>query len=752
MQQAHTMADSQSETLFSQSEKSSQRSSSRSYKSLPSLRLYKRQILLTSLLVVLPMTVFTIVILALVFSTTVRNLSCHHEAICPAPPLINITSSSYYYVDYPATRLVFISSWSSTISFALVSAIMVMFAYRGAAQLMAASSSANPDNNLPSPYQMSLLMRILNVDYLSLWTYARDGMRHKTRRKQTPGSLERAKILSSAAIVLVLSLITSVLIQAADSYLHISTVSVEMTQIFPDPPNALQNSRRMGEWCLDSRPTFGTPENINFWGCSSYVDPEVQFFVKRNLSTFWQWKSIPAKDYLLNYTDENKSQYAILGPLKTPSNIDYTASSFAVSASCQPVPALACDIAVDVPMSLTRQGISFHCLKSRGSPIDFQGNISHSVAATNAINFHKYMMENEAFMSDEINMKTNTLEEIAPTVTDEEAKAMWSNPWQWVGQLDVIGRVRDFPDLPNKTTWRTDWWDKMVLHCNSTVYDVNYTLVGGVVTGMNKTVSNSTVAGNAIFPSLYTSGYYNDVLKAIPPLTFSATTWDEFKTIYEIESSRLVVMALAPNTVAETSPLSQRRSNRIISQISAAALWSLVLANMAFALLATGVAIMAWRASSDEVYQVQARFGIPGLAAALFDQEASKQCISSARELFRENTHGPAPEVAVGVRRTQTEGMTWTLRTVGSQEFQDVERPCSNMGDVAVQDAKGIDERGNMKTTTHEPLLSQLPSGSSTVICNDDRGLGTDFERLDVDIGPANLWFEDRQGSFGGER
>ncbi|KAH9869875.1 hypothetical protein J1614_006795 [Plenodomus biglobosus] len=765
------MTDYQSETLFDKEAESSQKPSGRSYKSLPTLRLYKKQILYASLLVVLPMVTFSIVILALVFTRLVKNLSCHHEAMCPTPPLINITSSSYYYVDYPATRLVFISSWSSTVSFALISAIMVMFAYRGAAQLMEASSSTDPGSNLPSPYQMSLLLRILNVDYLSLWAYVRHGVRSGTlRNKTTSHSLERTTMLNSAAVALSLSLLTSILIQAADSYLHISTTSEEMTQIFPDPPKKLQNSRRMGPWCLDSGPTFGKPDNINFWGCTSYVDPEVQFFVQRNSSTFWKWKSIPPKDYLLNYTDEDNNQYAILGPLRSPWNIDYKASSFAVKSSCVPVPASACDIAVDIPMSVTRQGISFHCNKSRGSTIDFQGNITHMVAATRAIDFHKYMEEEEAFMSQQVQAEPNIVEQVAPTITDEQAKDMWSNPWQWVGQLDITGPVKDFPDLPNNTTWRSDWWDKLVLHCNSTVYDVDYIVVGGVVTSMSKKLSNSTVAGTALFPSLYSVTYYNDVLKAIPTIAFPATTWAEFKTIYEIESSRLTIMPLAPHTLAETSPVSQRRASRIITRIPAAALWLLVLANMTFALLAICVGIMAWRASSDEIHQIQTRLGIPGLAAALFDHTASTKNVSSSRQLFRENTHGPTPDVAVGTQSTPSAGMTWTLRSTGttSRHHRDMgtsHRPsveCGHPGSKAGQDARkgqGEDDDHGSHTTTLEPLLVQIPSASSSNVTrkDDDDGGGDDegdlragFQELNVDISPVSGWFEDGQGGFGG--
>lgn len=168
-------------------------------------------ILIGCLLVVIPMVVFTIVILCLVFTNTMKDLTCPYNDICPDSPLVNITSKSFYYIDYPAARLVWISSFSSTVSFALVGVIMGIFAYASAAQLLRASSQQDPQGSLPSPYQTSLLVRVLGSDYLSLWELLRLKRTHAARRKSATDDgeiyLSKSKVIQTSVTVFILCLI-----------------------------------------------------------------------------------------------------------------------------------------------------------------------------------------------------------------------------------------------------------------------------------------------------------------------------------------------------------------------------------------------------------------------------------------------------------------------------------------------------------------------------------------------------------------
>jgi hypothetical protein len=175
---------------------------------MPSFNLqpHTKHILLASSVVVVPMVTFTAVLLVLVFDNLGDHLYCPYEEICPESPVVNGTSPSHYYVDFPATRLVFVSSLSSTISFALVGALMSIYAYCAAARLTEASVSANQNKRLPTSYQTSLLVRLLNADYLSLWELSRQpflsGTKARCYAKTAKPTILRASILVLCLAVL----------------------------------------------------------------------------------------------------------------------------------------------------------------------------------------------------------------------------------------------------------------------------------------------------------------------------------------------------------------------------------------------------------------------------------------------------------------------------------------------------------------------------------------------------------------------
>jgi hypothetical protein len=131
---------------------------------------HTRKIVLHCLLVTTPMLASALVILGIVYSKLVTS-NCPDVELCRGSDFANSTSNHVYYVDYPAARLAFISSWSSTVSFALVSFLMAFSAYINAAELLGASESGEQDS-LPTPHQMSVLLRVLNAELMVLWDLA----------------------------------------------------------------------------------------------------------------------------------------------------------------------------------------------------------------------------------------------------------------------------------------------------------------------------------------------------------------------------------------------------------------------------------------------------------------------------------------------------------------------------------------------------------------------------------------------------
>jgi hypothetical protein len=112
-------------------------------------------------MVSVPMIGFSILILAFVFADQMEKATCPYPELCP---LLNATQSSYYYVNMPATRLVFVASWSSSISLVLVNMLMMMLSYWVSKQI----TTTTRHSRLPTPYQAMILMKTLNGELWAL--------------------------------------------------------------------------------------------------------------------------------------------------------------------------------------------------------------------------------------------------------------------------------------------------------------------------------------------------------------------------------------------------------------------------------------------------------------------------------------------------------------------------------------------------------------------------------------------------------
>jgi hypothetical protein len=81
-----------------------------------------------------------------------------------------IPLGSVYHVNYSATTIVYIASLSSTVATLLLSAAMLLFSY-----LLASKMAYHSDNAelalLPSPYQLELLIRMIDGRLMALWSY-----------------------------------------------------------------------------------------------------------------------------------------------------------------------------------------------------------------------------------------------------------------------------------------------------------------------------------------------------------------------------------------------------------------------------------------------------------------------------------------------------------------------------------------------------------------------------------------------------
>ena len=146
---------------------------------------------------ILPMFTLTAVLLALVYGHNMPD----HNSTYSYNNETELPLGSAYFVDYPATTLVYVASLSSTLAPLLISAAMVLFSY-SLARSITRESDANNAPNLPSPFQLQLLIKMVDARLTALGSYLVDGLGKKQRRVTVVPMLSEAVAMMLALVLL----------------------------------------------------------------------------------------------------------------------------------------------------------------------------------------------------------------------------------------------------------------------------------------------------------------------------------------------------------------------------------------------------------------------------------------------------------------------------------------------------------------------------------------------------------------------
>lgn len=133
-------------------------------RAIASLRSHSR-ILLHTALVVLPLFAFTAILLGLVY----WNL-WGQRSDANALSLDSGFESNVLYVNYSATSLILVASWSSSVSIPLVGSLLTLTSFVVAAELLW-TSEKSLQSLLPTAAQLGLLTELLDGRKLALWTW-----------------------------------------------------------------------------------------------------------------------------------------------------------------------------------------------------------------------------------------------------------------------------------------------------------------------------------------------------------------------------------------------------------------------------------------------------------------------------------------------------------------------------------------------------------------------------------------------------
>jgi hypothetical protein len=123
----------------------------------------KKDILLSLAIIFVPNVILTAVLLGLVFHYQVPQT----YSVLPGVPNPLARESSAYLIDFSATKLLTVASWTSTLSSLLPSFAMVLVSFPVARSILNASKAKRTDD-LPTPYQLSMLLGVLSGSVGSL--------------------------------------------------------------------------------------------------------------------------------------------------------------------------------------------------------------------------------------------------------------------------------------------------------------------------------------------------------------------------------------------------------------------------------------------------------------------------------------------------------------------------------------------------------------------------------------------------------
>lgn len=154
-------------------------------------------ILLHICMIIGPMIAFSAILLGLVY----LNIWDKRRDRPTDLPLSSGFLSDILYVDYSATSLILVASWSSSAAIPLIGSLLALISYPVAAHLVIASKYSL-QTLLPTPGQLGLLIELLDGRKLALWKWLSGLWRKSNSKVRSLWMIELAVGIQLVGIIL----------------------------------------------------------------------------------------------------------------------------------------------------------------------------------------------------------------------------------------------------------------------------------------------------------------------------------------------------------------------------------------------------------------------------------------------------------------------------------------------------------------------------------------------------------------------
>ncbi|KAI9048167.1 hypothetical protein LZ554_007962 [Drepanopeziza brunnea f. sp. 'monogermtubi'] len=578
------------------------------------------EILLAFFLMTIPMSLFSALLLGLVFYYQVDSTDY-------SVPELRLGSSTaeqnVIYVDISATTLTTVASWSSTIAPILVGSAITLISYPVSKQILKAGERGSTQE-LPTPWQLGLMLKMIaSGGPMALWNWLQYawGWRGKKEKQGRPMKL--------MTVILVLALALSTLVFAADTWFHFTTKSVNLSQVYP-VINSHNTSVGLLPACYNVNTTFQG-------GCTLNSAATAQFLI--NGAQAQEVVSNLSATMRINTLNSGSGVFTYVGtpPRAALASVDYKSHSWSLKTQCTPITTKCID-----PDNIYGAGFSYKC------PFAMEGRISTD--------------SNTGFQN-QFKMTYFTNSSAASNYTGATDLA---NPYHFAAIGVVNQNIGHGPVLSAdpEILSTTHGADLFVVFCNTTVYDVSYVSLNGSVTSFDTTPANRTLTNIVQGSQQYTRVGDPSLIQGASIAAFVSSTAQGVADYFALTYSQVALGIASAAFVAQPAVASQTRITMLVARVPVAPLTCLLIANLSLALLGVVLVVLAGRAARGEAGEVQARLSVAGLVAAHFEGRRAGRAVEKVEDLFeeRDGVGGKGPRVGVARR----EGGGWGYSVWGT--------------------------------------------------------------------------------------
>lgn len=580
-----------------------------------------KTILLPTLTIILPMTFLVAGLLALIFGYRVRSEDSLFDEVSNSHALSN---HAVVLVNYSATRIAFVASWASTLAPLLASFIMNLMSFQSAL-LMYHSSTGGHEQDLPTPYQYSILVGLC---------LASTGRLRRYFSYSKEDGIVIPPVLRRAARALAVTLLLALVVFGADTALHYTTSTINFDQISVTsiPQEVASYGYGLSEACLalNRSDNFGLPCSRNsVTAANNYTQYVVGqneiFYLQHDTSNISSVQLVSAPSYMPdNETSSGAAKVALLVP--QPANLspfrDFQAHTTGVITTCEPMTP-SCNWTSGGPGDYYS---SFNCTPNFWGVLGKAANVSEYGTLNDSTNVPPLgfkpgaALQYSFFMDDALTIPYDSSGNLGPFMQDDQL----INPVY----LAVAARFQDtaqragvnLSTSPAIYQGPTPYID-FTLRCKYTTYLADYTWINSTARITTLTPSpNGTMA--EIFHGYNIVNSYSSFDNDLQDFILSAALEPSAEALahsFANQYSQRVMSVIGPFLSSRSNLLQQNRTPLLVAKVPKIPLAILVAGCCGYIIFGLVSAAIAYRAlNAVDVRDLAFRFSLPALGLHAF--------------------------------------------------------------------------------------------------------------------------------------